>query len=175
MISCPASGSFAVIGKSIIVAVSGKTGLKVRSLGLSATGPLTRSDSVLYNSPLRDSVAIQDTVLIPATAPTGTLTLTPFLYDSLGTKTTGTAITITVQTAAQSNSVPVVTFGLTPRIEVNDTIHVEATDQAGITTLGYEVRRTVGGAIDAADSIQSSGQITSAIKTFTMHLPYTTF
>lgn len=174
-ITSPASGTFAVIGKSIIVAVSGKTGLKVRSLGISTTGPVTRADSIVYNSPLRDSVAIQDTILIPATAPTGPLVLTPFLYDSLGTKTLGHAITVTVQTAAQSNSVPVVTFGLTPRIEVNDTIHVEATDQAGITTLGYEVRRTVGGTIDASDSVLSSGQITSAIHTFTMHLPYTTF
>jgi hypothetical protein len=174
-ITSPASGSFAVIGKSIIIAVSGKTGLKVRSLGLSTTGPVTRADSILYNSPLRDSVALQDTLLIPATAAAGPLVVTPFVIDSLGTKTLGPSITITVQTAAQSNSIPVVSFGLTSRVEVNDTIHVEATDQAGITTLGYEVRRTVGGTIDARDSVNSSGQITSAIKTFTMHLPYTTF
>jgi hypothetical protein len=173
-ITSPASGTFAVVGKSIIVSVSGKSGVRIKSLGLSATGAVTRSDSLLFNSPLRDSVAFQDTLVIPATATPGTLLVTPFLIDSLGTKTSGPAISITVQTAAQSNSVPIVSFGLTPRVEVNDTIHVEATDQAGITALGYEVRDTTK-ALRVIDSIASSGQITSSIKTFIMKLPFTSF
>ena len=173
-ITSPASGTFAVVGKSIIVSVSGKSGVRIKSLGLSTTGAVTRSDSLLFNSPLRDSVAFQDTVAIPANATPGTLVITPFLIDSLGTKTSGPPISITVQTAAQSNSIPVVNFGLTRRVEVTDTIHVEATDQAGITELGYEVRDTTKTLL-VTDLITSSGQITSAIKTFTMKLPITTF
>ena len=51
---------------------------------------------------------MQDTIAIPANAAPGTLTITPFLRDSLGQRATGPSITITVQTAAQINSVPVV-------------------------------------------------------------------
>jgi hypothetical protein len=68
-----------------------------------------------------------------------------------------------------------VSFSHTPRIEVNDTLHVEAQDQTGITALGYEVRRVPGGAIDARDSLTSDGSITSQLKTFTLSLPYSTF
>jgi hypothetical protein len=173
-ITSPASGTFAVVGKSIIVSVSGKSGVRIKSIGLTTTGAVTRADSLLFNTPLKDSLAFQDTVSIPANATPGTLLITPFIIDSLGTKTNGPAITITVQTAAQSNSVPTVNFGLTTRVEVTDTIHVEANDQAGITALGYEIRDTTK-TLRVADSITSSGQITSAIKTFTMRLPFTTF
>lgn len=173
-ITSPASGTFAVVGKSIIVSVSGKSAVRIKSIGLTASGAVTRSDSLLFNSPLRDSLAFQDTLAIPATANPGPLTLTPFIIDSLGTKTSGPAVTVTVQTAAQSNSVPSVSFGLTPRVEVTDTIHVEANDQAGITALGYEIRDTTK-TLRVIDSITSNGQITSAIKTFTMKLPFTSF
>ena len=173
-ITSPASGSFAVVGKSIIVSVSGKSGVRIKSLGLRTTGAIARSDSLLFNSPLRDSLAFQDTVTVPTTATPGPLVVTPFLIDSLGTRTDGPSITITVQTAVQSNSVPTVTFGLTQRVEVTDTIHVAASDQAGITALGYEIRDTTK-TLRVIDSVTSSGQITSAIKTFTMKLPITTF
>lgn len=173
-ITSPATGTFAVVGKSIVVAVSGKSGVRIKSLGLSTTGSVTRSDSLLFNSPLRDSVAFQDTVTVPANATPGPLVITPFLIDSLNTKTSGPSITITVQTAAQSTSVPTVNFGLTKRVEVTDTIHVEATDQTGITALGYEIRDTTK-TLRVIDSVTSNGQITSSINTFTMKLPFTQF
>lgn len=169
----PLAGTFAVVGKGITISIWGKSGLKIRSLGVTATGTFTRSDSVLFNSPLRDSTGFTDTLSIPASAPPGTLVLTPFLIDSLGTKTIGPQVTVTVQTAAQSNSVPNVNFGLTSRVEVTDTIHVEANDPAGITALGYEFRDSTNAA--RRDSIQLNGQLTSAIKTFTLKLPYTSF
>ena len=104
----PTSGSSAVVGKSILVTVMGKTAIKVLALGFIVTGPVVTTDSVLFSSPLSDSLTMQDTVAIPANATPGTLTITPFLRDSLGQRATGPAITITVQTAAQINSVPVV-------------------------------------------------------------------
>ena len=104
----PFSGSSAVVGKSILVTVMGKAATKVLSLGLNSTGPVVRNDSVLFASPMLDSTTMQDTIAIPANAAPGTLTITPFLRDSLGQRTTGPSITINVQTAAQINSVPVV-------------------------------------------------------------------
>jgi len=183
----PTSGSSAVLGKSILVTVSGKTALKVLSLGLSTTGPVVYTDSVLFSSPLRDSITMQDTINIPINATPGTMTVTPFLRDSLGQRAVGPSITITIQTAAQINSVPVVnqycvgnqaynnSCGHGLRVEVGDTLHVEADDPSGISTLGYEVRRTIGGAIDDSDTFTSNGQLTFLPHTFSMRLPYTTF
>lgn len=174
-ITSPASGAVAVIGKSLVLSISAKAGLKVRAVGFQATGAVTTQDSTLFASPLKDSVAVIDTLAIPANATPGQLILTPFVLDSLGQRSLGPAITLTVQTVASTSSAPVVNFGLTSRVEVSDTIHVEATDQTGITTLGYEVRTTVGGAVEAADSIVSDGSFTSLFRTFRMRLPYTTF
>ena len=183
----PTSGSSAVLGKSILVTVMGKTALKVLSLGLSTSGPVVYTDSVLFSSPLRDSITMQDTISIPLNATPGTLTVTPFLRDSLGQRAVGPSITITIQTAAQINSVPVVnqycvgnqaynnSCGHGLRVEVGDTLHVEADDPSGISTLGYEVRRTIGGAIDDTDTFASNGQLTFLPHTFSMRLPYTTF
>ena len=183
----PFSGSSAVIGKSIVVTVMGKTAVKIRSLGLNTTGPVVRADSAIYSSPLKDSLTMQDTVAIPATATAGTLTITPFLRDSLGQRATGPSITITIQTAAQVNSVPVVNqycvgnsaydnaCGHVNRIEVGDTVHVEADDPSGIAQLGYEVRSAVGGSIDDSATFVSSGQLTFQPHTFALKLPYTTF
>ncbi|MFL5567902.1 MAG: YncE family protein, partial [Gemmatimonadaceae bacterium] len=183
----PFSGSSAVVGKSILVTVMGKTALKVRSLGLETTGPVVRADSVIYSSPLLDSLTMQDTIAIPANAAPGTLTITPFLRDSLGQRAAGPSITITVQTAAQINSVPVVNgycansqafdnaCGHGKRVEVTDSVHVEADDPSGISQLGYEVRSTPGGPIDDTQTFASSGQLTFQPHTFRMNLPYTAF
>jgi hypothetical protein len=183
----PSSGSSAVVGKSIVVTVMGKTAVKVRSLGLNSIGPVVRADSSLFSSPLADSLTMQDTIAIPATATPGTLTITPFLRDSLGQRATGPSITITVQTAAQINSIPVVNqfcvgvsvfdnaCGHVKRVEIGDTVHVEADDPSGIAQLGYEVRSAVGGAIDDSATFIGSGQLTFDLHTFAMNLPYSTF
>ncbi|HEV7389445.1 MAG TPA: hypothetical protein VGN73_12615 [Gemmatimonadaceae bacterium] len=183
----PFSGSSAVVGKSILVTVMGKAATKVLSLGLTSTGPVVRNDSVLFASPMLDSTTMQDTIAIPATATPGTLTITPFLRDSLGQRAVGPSITINVQTAAQINSVPVVNLycvgnsafdnacGHVRRVEVSDTVHVEADDPSGISQLGYEVRSTPGGAIDDSATFVSSGQLTFEPHTFKLRLPYTNF
>jgi hypothetical protein len=183
----PTSGSSAVVGKSIVVTISGKTAVKIMSLGLFTTGPLVRADSILFSSPLRDSVTMQDTLTIPSTASPGTLTITPFLRDSLGQRAVGQSITLTVQTVSQVNSIPVVNqfcvgntafdnkCGHSSRIEVTDSVHVEADDPSGIIGLGYEVRSLAGGPIDDSSTFVSNGQLTFQPHTFQMHLPYTNF
>jgi hypothetical protein len=174
-IGSPASGTVAVVGKSIVMSINARSAVKVRTVGFKTTGSFEFADSSSFASPLPDSVAILDTLAIPANAPVGPLQVAPFILDSLGQRTIGPVITLNVQPPSAINSTPVVTFSHTPRIEVNDTIHVEGSDQTGIVTLGYEVRRTPGGTIDAKDSLQSNGNITSQIRTFDLRLPYTTF
>jgi hypothetical protein len=174
-VNSPVNGTIAVVGKSIVLSLSGRSAVKVRSMGFRTSGSFELADSVTFASPLPDSVSRLDTLTIPANAPIGPLQVAPFVLDSLGQRTIGPITLLNVQPATAINSTPVVTFSHTPRVEVNDTIHIEASDQTGITSFGYEVRRTPGGTIDARDSVTSNGSITSQIRTFDMRLPYTTF
>ena len=174
-LNSPANGVVAVIGKSLVLSFSARSSVKVRSVGFRTSGSFEHVDSVTFANPLPDSASTLDTLAVPANAPTGTLKISPFVIDSLGQRTIGPSVVLNVQTAAAINSVPVVTFSHTPRVEVNDTIHIEATDQTGILAFGYEVRRNPNGAIDVADSLTSNGNITSQLRTFEMKLPYTSF
>jgi hypothetical protein len=174
-VTSPPTGTTAVIGKSIVISLSGKSALKVRSLGFRTAGSVVTVDSMLFSSPMSDSVALLDTLAIPSNAPVGPMTVTPFVIDSLGQRALGSSVTLNVQTAAGASSRPAIKVGLTSRIEVNDTIHIEATDPTGILTMGYEVRSAVGGAVESADSISSNGDLTSTLKTFQLKLTYTTF
>ncbi len=174
-LNSPATATVAVIGKSIVLSMSGRSALKIRSLGFKTTGSFVAADSSVYPNPLPDSASRLDTLAIPASATVGQLSVVPFVIDSLGQRTLGPAVLLSVQTLGSISSTPVVSFSHTPRFEVNDTIHLEATDQTGITALGYEIRRSVGGPIDVKDSATSNGNITSQIKTLNVKLPYSTF
>jgi hypothetical protein len=175
ILTSPPTGTIAVIGKSLVLSISAKTPVGVRSVGYFTTGVVTTTDSSMFSSPLLDSVSVTDTLTIPASSLPGQLILTPFVRDSLGQRSLGPAVPIAVQSAATTSAVPVVNFGLNKRSEVNDTIHVTASDPTGITTMGYEVRSTPNGAIDVRDSVLSSGDFTTLTNTFTMSLPYTVF
>ena len=175
ILTSPPAGTIAVIGKSLVLSISAKTPVGVRSVGFFTTGVVTTADSSIFNSPLLDSVSVTDTLTIPATSLPGSLIVTPFVRDSLGQRSLGPAVPMSVQSAATTTAVPVVNFGLNMRSEVNDTIHVTANDPTGITTMGYEIRTVPGGAIDVRDSVLSSGDFTTLTHTFTMSLPYTVF
>jgi hypothetical protein len=176
-ITSPRTNTAVVIGKSVVLSISGGHALKVRAIGYTTSGVYTTTDSVAFTSPLRDSVSVLDTLTVPDTTDAGPLTVTPFVVDSVSEqRTLGDPITINVQTHATANTRPLVGFGLTPRIEVTDTMHVEASDATGIATLGYEVRSfEAPNAVISADSLISTGNFTSLPATFQFRLPVTTF
>jgi len=177
-ITSPASGTAVVQGKSLILSISGKTPLKVVGIGYQTSGSFVQLDSTLFSSPLRDSTATQITVAIPSTATPGSLVVTPFVRDSLGQRTLGTPITLTVQTPSTSVAPPVVNFGSTTRVEVTDTIHVDGTDPNGIKYLGYEVRltpNTTNTPPDVTDSVAFNGTLIAVPKTFSLALPASMF
>jgi hypothetical protein len=175
VITDPKTNTVVIAGKSVVLTMNARSALKVKAVGFRTTGSFVSADSTLYGTPLPDSVIKLDTLVIPATATIGPLTITPFVIDTLGQKTTGTPTILSVQQLGSINSTPVVSMSHTPRVEVNDTIHVGATDQTGITTLGYEVRRSVNGTVEVKDSVATNGNFTQQAKTFLMHLPYSTF
>ncbi|MBX6332568.1 MAG: hypothetical protein IRY91_12040, partial [Gemmatimonadaceae bacterium] len=178
VITNPTALDTAVVGFSIAVSISGKSPNKVKAIGYIASGvfasPVT--DSVLFSSPLSDSTSI-DTVLSLVGANVGTLTITPFVMDSLKRRFLGAPVSIPVLQTGPSNTVPLVDFGITSRVEVTDTMHVKASDLSGIRWLGYEVRNLPSDpvAFFAADSFQITGNLTSALHTFQMKLNIATF
>jgi hypothetical protein len=177
LVTNPHSTDTAVVGFSLAVAISGKSPSKVRALGYIASGVFATPfrDSVIYSSPMLDSTAL-DTALSLVGASTGTLTITPFMIDSLGRQTLGNPVSLFVTNVVPTNTVPVVDFSIAERIESRDTIHVEARDRSGITWIGYEVRNLPSGPnFFSADSVAVPPSTSSVTHTFRMNLPVTTF
>lgn len=171
--TAPASGSIAVIGKSVILSISGTSKVGVAGLGYTTTGVYASTDSTMFVSPLKDTIAILDTLTIPTGTKAGSLVLTPFIRDSLGNHLVGAPITVTVQVASNVSAPPIVNFGVESRIEVNDTLFVSAIDTsgAGIDTLGWEIRTTPAGSVVAQGQFGSNSQFTSQQHTFSLALP----
>ena len=173
-ITSPVAGSPVVVGKSLVLSLSGRARYKVRALGYMVSGAYEYADSLGFTGTMRDSVAFLDTLTIPDTVSGNNITVTPFITDSLNQRVEGTPVTYPVQSVTAVNSVPLVRTGVTPRLEVTDTIFVEASDPVGITSIGYEVR-TLGGALVAADSTASDGTFSTLVRTFTSRLPITVY
>ena len=53
----------------------------MKAVGFSTKGPYAVTDSTLLKAPLRDSVAILDTLAIPDTVKAGVLVVKPFVID----------------------------------------------------------------------------------------------
>jgi hypothetical protein len=174
VVTSPAAGSPVVSGKALVLSLSAKARYKVKTLGYQITGAYVTRDSVSYGAPLRDSVALLDTLTLPDTVKGAVITVTPFIVDSLNQRVIGNGISYSVQSASNANTIPVVTTGVTARLEVSDTIFVEATDPVGIATLGYEVRSTTGQLI-AADSVSSTGAFSTLVRTFKTRLNVNVF
>jgi hypothetical protein len=173
-VTSPAAGSPVVVGKSVVLALSARARYKVRTLGYEVRGAWNTADSAVYTSPLRDSVALLDTLVVPDTVRGQSIAVTPFIVDSLNQRVTGTPTVYAVQSVTSTNSIPVVQTGVFSRLETTDTIFVEATDPVGIATLGYEVR-SLTGALIVADSVSSNGSFSTLLRTFNVRLPITTY
>ena len=177
IVTNPHATDTAVVGFSLAVAISGKSASKVKSLGYIASGVFATPlrDSVIFSSPLLDSIAL-DTALSLVGASTGTLTITPFMIDSLGRQTLGNPVSLFVTNVVPTNTIPVVDFSIASRIESRDTIHVEARDRSGLTWVGYEVRNLPSGTpFFSADSVAVPASTSSFTHTFRMNLPVTSF
>ncbi len=174
IITSPAASSPIVSGKSLVLSLSGKARYKVRTLGYEITGAFNKADSTVFTTPFKDSVAVLDTVAVPGSVEGATIQVTPFIVDSLNQRVAGTTVSYAVQSPATANTVPVVHTGVARRIEVTDTIFVEASDPVGIATLGYEVR-SANGQLLAADSVSSNGSFSTLVRTFTTRIPVPRF
>lgn len=174
VVTSPVTGSPVVTGKSLVISLAGKARYKVRTLGYQISGAFSVQDSTSYGNPLRDSVAVLDTLVLPDTVKGRIITVTPFVTDSLNQRVVGAAVQYAVQNPDSVATVPVVRTGVAPRLEVTDTVFVEATDPVGIAVLGYEVRSLTGQLI-AADSVGSTGRFSTLLRTFRTRVPISVF
>ncbi|MCA2985750.1 hypothetical protein [Gemmatimonas sp.] len=174
IITSPVAASPVVSGKALVLSISAKARYKVRTLGYQISGAFNAADSLGFTSPLRDSLAILDTLTIPDTVRGATINVTPFVTDSLNQRVLGTAVTYAVQSPANANTIPVVRTGVSRRVEVSDTVFVEATDPVGISVIGYEVRSLTGQLL-VADSVTSTGAFSTLVRTFRSRLPVNVF
>jgi hypothetical protein len=163
-----------VSGKALVLSLSGKARYKVRTLGYQISGAFNAADSLTFTSPLRDSLAILDTLTIPDSVRGATINVTPFITDSLNQRVLGSSVAYAVQSPANANTIPVVRTGVSRRVEVSDTVFVEATDPVGISVIGYEVR-TLTGQIVVADSVTTTGAFSTLVRTFRTRVPVNVF
>lgn len=165
------------VGFTNALAITGRSQAKVKALGWSITGVFAtpKVDSVVFTSPLSDSVAL-DTTISFVGASVGTATVTPYMYDSLGRLYTGPGVQVVVVASCGANTIPTADFGITKRIEVTDTIHVVGTDRCGVKYIGYVIRAMPpSNVVYQRDSVLIPPNTNSAVKTFTMGLPVNTF
>jgi hypothetical protein len=174
VVTSPVANSPVVTGKSLVISLAGRARYKVRTLGFEISGAYRFKDSASYSSPLRDTVALLDTLVIPDSVKGATITVTPFVTDSLNQRVLGAGVPYAVQTPATSTTIPVVRTGVAARVEISDTVFVEATDPVGISVIGYEVR-SLTGALLVADSALSNGTFSSLIRTFRSRIVVSAF
>ena len=173
VVSAPVAGTTFVIGRAGTVTVTAISQTGVRWVGYEASGAgVERRDSVAAPLAVRDTVSVELPLPIPPSASAGIVTLTPFVRDTLGReRATGTPVRFAVQPLAAVATSPVVTAGLTRRVEQRDTVRVGASDPTGICAVGVAVVNLATRDTVVTRSAPLAGEPTAAGATITVDLP----
>jgi hypothetical protein len=124
--------------------------------------------------PLPDTLVFEDTLTVPGSATSGNFTITGFAEDGDGRRATSTPVTISIQSAANDNTGPAVTVTVDDRVEVDDSITVNATDPSGITLIGWTATLVSGGAPIAGDSTTFGGNFTDITERYLLGFNFAT-
>lgn len=140
----PTAGAVASQNRSLPVEVraiqnSGiaKVGFLVNPPGAVANATTPPNDSLVFIGTLKDTVDYTDTLTVLAA--TGTFDIVGFAEDSAGRRLFTNVITVTIQSAANDVTAPQVSHKVSPRVEVDDTVIVRATDASAIAWIGFRV------------------------------------
>jgi hypothetical protein len=175
----PTTGALASSGKGVPVSVQAQQLGGIQRIGFiivprsAVTDPTTPpTDSLVFTPPQRQPPDTTYTDTLTVVATTGTFTITGFAVDAGGRRALSNSVTVTVQSAANDVTPPVVSHTISSRVEVNDNIRVHATDPSGISWIGFRVD-TVGGATPIRfDSVNvGAGNLTAVDSTFPLQLP----
>ncbi|MEJ7812105.1 MAG: Ig-like domain-containing protein [Gemmatimonadaceae bacterium] len=167
----PGPGAVAAPGKSLVVELRAADRDGVRSLGYNVTGAFTVTRTAPTPASVKDTLVFVDTLVIPASATTGTFTVSPFATDNLGQPGSGTGVVVSVQSLAGDNQGPIVTQTLRSRVESDDSVTVRATDPSGVRTVGFVMTREVDGTLIRRDSVLSNGSQTDLLLGLALNVP----
>ena len=140
----PTAGAVASQGRSIPIEVraiqnSGitKVGFLIAPRSAVSNPTVPPNDSIVYLGLLPDTVDYTDTLTV--LAGTGTFDVIGFAEDSAGRRGFTNIVTVTIQSAANDVTAPLVAHKIGARVEVDDTVIVRATDASAIAWIGFRV------------------------------------
>src|SRR3989442_1320503 len=175
----PTAPALASSGKGIPVTVQAQQLGGIQRIGFivtprnAVTDPTTPpTDSLVFTPPARQPPDTTYTDTLTVLANGGTFTITGFAVDAGGRRGVSSTVTVTVQSAANDVTPPVVSHTISARVEVNENIKVHATDPSGISWIGFRVD-TVNGVVPIRfDSVNvGAGNLTTVDSTFPLQLP----
>lgn len=174
-LTSPTDGAVTSAGKQLEVRVMGSQSEGVAKVGYLVSGAFAGGDSTATAvPPLPDSIVFVDTLTVPGSATSGNFTITGFAEDGDGRRASSTPVTIQIQSAANDNTAPTVKVTVDDRVEVDDSIKVNATDASGITRIGWTATLVGGGAPIAGDSTNFSGNFTDVTVTYPLSFSFGT-
>jgi len=164
----PQVGAVASTGKGIPIEVAAAQNSGIAKIGFlvspatSVSNPTTPpNDSIVFTAPLADSVAYADTLIVVPT--TGTFNVQGFAEDSAGRRGASNVVTVTILSAANDTTDPLVSHKVGTRVEVDDTVTVRATDPSAISWIGFRV--DTGGVLLKFDTVDvSAGNLTDVTR-----------
>src|SRR5438876_1154261 len=175
----PTAPALASSGKGIPVTVQAQQLGGIQRIGFivtprnAVTDPTTPpTDSLVFTPPARQppDTTYTDTLTVLSTG--GTFTITGFAVDAGGRRGISSTVTVTVQSAANDVTPPVVLHTISARVEVNENIKVHATDPSGISWIGFRVDTVNGVTPIRFDSVNvGAGNLTTVDSTFPLQLP----
>src|SRR5213593_3920812 len=140
----PTAGAVASQNRSIPIEVRAIQNSGIAKIGFlvnprsSVSNPTTPpNDSIVFLGTLQDTVDYTDTLTVLAA--TGTFDVVGFAEDSAGRRLFSNVVTVTIQSAANDVTPPQVAHKINPRVEVDDTVIVRATDASAIAWIGFRV------------------------------------
>jgi len=170
----PSPGAVASQNRSIPIEVratqnSGivKVGFLVAPRSAVSNPTVPPNDSIMFLGALRDTVDYTDTLTVLAA--TGTFDVIGFAEDSAGRRGYTNIVTVTIQSAANDVTPPLVSHSIGARVEVDDTVIVRATDASAIGWIGFRV--DTGGLLLKFDTIDvSAGNLTDVTRRASLNL-----
>lgn len=170
----PQPGALASTGSGIPIEVAANQNSGIAKIGFlisprtSVSDPTTPpGDSIVFAAPFADSVDYTDTLLVVPSV--GTFNVVGFAEDSAGRRATTNVVTVTIQSAANDTTKPLVDHSIASRVEVDDTITVRATDASPISWIGFRV--DTGGVLLRFDTVNvAAGNLTDVIRKFSLGL-----
>ncbi len=170
----PTPGAVASQNRSIPIEVRAIQNSGISKIGFlvapasAVTNPtVPPNDSIVFLGALKDTVDYTDTLTV--LAGTGTFQVVGFAEDSAGRRGFTNVVTVTIQSAANDVTPPLVSHSVGARVEVDDTVIVRATDASAIAWIGFRV--DTGGVLLKFDTINvAAGNLTDVTRRASLNL-----